>query len=1568
MQKNSGTSPTTEETARPGTNRPQRTGLYDPAFEHDACGVGFVARLDREPLHEVVRRALVVLENMEHRGAEGADPETGDGAGILLQLPDEFLRASVEFELPPAGEYGVAMCFLPYEGKQRIWLERRLEEVVAAEGMTVLGWRDIPVDRRGAGKVALASAPYMKQFFVGAAPDQDQMAFERKLYVARRVFEHEAGEDAPIVSMSSRTIVYKGMLGAPQLPIYFPDLTDPRVKSQVAVVHSRFSTNTFPSWDLAHPFRMLAHNGEINTLRGNRNWMRAREAQLKSEVFGSDIHKLHEVVRPGGSDSAALDNVLELLVLAGRSLPQALMMMIPEAFETRADISPAVRAFFQYQSCQMEPWDGPAAVAFTDGSVVGASLDRNGLRPGRWVLTKDGYAIMASETGVYPIEPENIERRGRLEPGRSFFIDLVAGKVIEDKELMESIATQQPYEDWCRENLIHLSEVPDRGRPQPSPEPLRTRQLAFGYSQEDLRVLLEPMVAAQAEPIGSMGDDLALAVLSEHQPSLFSYFKQLFAQVTNPPIDPMRERIVMSLVTRMGNQGNFLKEAPERAHQLILDQPVLGISDMEKIRHLDRSGFRARTIATTWPVEDGPAGMEAALLRICDEARSAIDEGATFVILSDRDVDSEHVPIPSLLVTAAVHQHLVEESVRLRASIIVESGEPREVHHMAALLGFGAGAIHPYLAFESLVNLTAIGHLPDQMSVEESEQRLIKAFDKGLLKVISKMGISTIHSYRGAQLFEALGLADEVVDKYFTGTPSRIGGVGLRQLASEAIERHARAYGPKPEYDLLPVGGIYQWRRQGESRGWSPTAVSKLQNAVGLNPDAAPGPIAYKEYADAVNDETAGRMTLRGLMRIKSVGPALELDEVEPISEIVKRFSTGGISLGAISVETHETLAVAMNELGARSNTGEGGEDAERFTDQRRSAIKQIASGRFGVTIDYLANADQLQIKVAQGAKPGEGGQLPGPKVSPYIAKLRHSTPGVGLISPPPHHDIYSIEDLKQLIHDLRCANPTASVSVKLVSAVGVGTVAAGVAKAGADHVVIAGNNGGTAASPQSSIYNAGLPWELGLAETQQTLLANDLRTQIAIEVDGQMKTGRDVVIGALLGADNYGFATAPLIAMGCIMMRVCHLNTCPVGIATQNPELRRRFRGTPEHVVNYFLQLAEEVRELMAGIGVRTIDELIGRADLLELDPAVQEAGGKAASVDVHDIIAFPELPEGAKRHFVAHGGPGLDGQLDWQLLEQAQGAIDGGPAVEIDSPITNIDRAVGGVLSNAVAVKHGASGLPADTIKVNFNGSAGQSFGAWLAPGVSMTLAGDVNDYAGKGLSGGTIAIHPPEQSTFAAEQNVIAGNAVLYGATGGQAYFNGTAGERFAVRNSGAISVVEGVGDHGCEYMTGGRVTVLGPTGENFAAGMSGGVALIHNPDGNFEQCLNGELVSLEPVEGADAEQLQADLQAHAELTGSTVAAGLLDRWPEVAGEFVKVMPNDYKRALEEFAQKAERVSPEGATSAFDDAPDALNTDTPSDLRIPFHDAEGNTEEYTEVRVETEAATHEGAPDNG
>ncbi|MBK5229605.1 MAG: glutamate synthase large subunit, partial [Thermoleophilia bacterium] len=1408
------------------------TGLYDPAYEHDACGVGFVARLEREPCHEVVARGLIVLEHIEHRGAQGADPETGDGAGILLQIPDELYRAETGFELPLPGSYGVAMCFLPCDDAPRGELERLLAETVEAEDQKVLGWRDIPVDPARAGATARACAPYIKQLFIGASEGiGDQDAFERSLYIIRRVFESAAGEAATIVSLSSRTVVYKGMLTAPQLPGYYPELRDQRVKSQVALVHSRFSTNTFPSWELAHPYRMLAHNGEINTLRGNQNWMRAREAQMQSDLFGADIAKLRPVVRPGGSDSAALDNVLELLVLAGRSVPHALMMLIPEAYRTRDELSAAVRGFYQYHSCLMEPWDGPAAVAFCDGRTVGATLDRNGLRPGRWIITKDGYVVMASEIGVLPISEQLIERKGRLQPGKLFFVDLEHCRVVEDKEIKEQIAAQQPYAQWYRERIVRLSQLPDREPQAISDGPLRSRQLAFGYSQEDLRVLLEPMVAAAAEPIGSMGNDLALAVLSDRQPSLFSYFKQLFAQVTNPPIDPLREQLVMSLTSRLGAHGNLLAETPEHAIQLVINRPILSAGDFDKLRRLDRTGFRSRTISITWPVAEGAAGLEQALERIRTEAHECIGEGATIVILSDRGVSAEQVAIPSLLAVAAVHQHLVRNGARLRAGLVLESGEPREVHHVAALIGYGAAAIHPYLALETLDELAARGHLPDEMDAEEAKKRLIKALNKGLLKVISKMGISAIQSYRGAQLFEALGLDDTVVDRYFSGTSSRIGGVGLEALAREALERHERGYGTAPEFDLLPVGGVYQWRRQGERRIWNPATVSKLQNAVGLNADAEGGIKSYYEYADLVNNEATRQTTLRGLMSFRPAGEPVPLEQVESAQEIVKRFSTGAMSLGSISPESHEALAVAMNRIGGRSNTGEGGEDPERYHDQRRSAIKQIASGRFGVTIDYLANADQLQIKIAQGAKPGEGGQLPGPKVSPYIARLRHSTPGVGLISPPPHHDIYSIEDLKQLVYDLRCGNPTASVSVKLVSAVGVGTVAAGVAKAGADHVTIAGHDGGTGAAPQSSIYSVGIPWEIGLAETQQTLLANELRSRIAVQVDGQMKTGRDVVVGALLGADDFGFATAPLIAMGCIMMRVCHLNTCPVGIATQNPELRRRFKGAPEHVINFLFYVAEETRQIMATLGIGRFDDLIGRSDLLEVDTSIDS--WKAKCVDLSHVLAFPELPAGMSRRRTRGPDPVLAGAIDWELIEASHPALERSEKVALERPIRNIDRTVGGLLSNAIAKRHGSVGLAEGSIEVAFSGSAGQSFGAWLAPGVSFTLHGDANDYVGKGLSGGIIAVRPPDGVSYAAEHNVIVGNAVLYGATSGKAFFSGVAGERFAVRNSGAVAVVEGVGDHGCEYMTGGRVVVIGPTGLNFGAGMSGGVAFVLDP---------------------------------------------------------------------------------------------------------------------------------------
>ncbi len=1532
----------------PPTPPSQAAGLYDPAYEHDACGVGLVARLAPEPCHEVVARGLVALEHMEHRGAEGADPETGDGAGILLQVPDDLYRAVVGFELPPVGRYGVAMCFLPRDDAARQALKQQLTVVVEDEGQRVLGWRDVPVDARHAGSSARACAPYVEQLFIGAADDVgDQDAFERRLYVIRRVFEHavERGGSgdaigAAIISCSSRTVVYKGMLTAPQLSGYYPELRDDRVKSQCVVVHSRFSTNTFPSWALAHPYRMIAHNGEINTLMGNKNWMRAREAQLASELFGDDIEKLKPVIRPAGSDSASFDNVLELLVLAGRSVPHALMMMIPEAYVGRDDITDEVKGFYDYHSCLMEPWDGPAAVVFSDGRCVGAALDRNGLRPGRWVLTKDGYVVLASEIGVLPIPEDMIEAKGRLQPGKLFLVDLERCRMVDNHDIKQQIATERPYGEWYCDRVVALGELPDVEGPAPSVEPLRTRQLAFGYSQEDLRVLLEPMAAAGAEPVGSMGNDLALAVLSDRQPPLFSYFKQLFAQVTNPPIDPLREEIVMSLAAGVGPEGNLLAATREHVHQLVIDQPILRPHELERLCQVGHDLFCAYKIDITWPLAEGVAGLEPALDRICAEADEAIAQGATILILSDVAIDAERVPVPSLLAVGAVHEHLVRRGTRLRAGLVLESGEPREVHHIATLMGYGAVAICPYLVFETLDDLCERGHLPDGLTAEEAKQRVVKALGKGLLKVISKMGISTTHSYCGAQIFEAVGLDRAVVDRCFTGTASRIGGVGLDVLAREALERHARGYGGAREHDLLPVGGVYQWRREGERHIWSPATIAKLQHAVDAN---GRGPQTYREFAAEVNEQAARSSTLRGLMRLRPAGEAIPLAEVEPASEIVKRFSTGAMSLGSLSREAHEALAQAMNSIGGKSNTGEGGEDPERYHDDRRSAIKQVASGRFGVTIDYLVNADQLQIKIAQGAKPGEGGQLPGHKVSPYIAKLRKSMPGVGLISPPPHHDIYSIEDLKQLIYDLRCANPRASVSVKLVSEVGVGTVAAGVAKANADHVTIAGHDGGTGASPQSSIQSAGVPWEIGLAETQQILLANDLRSRIIVQVDGQLKTGRDVVVGALLGADEFGFSTAPLIALGCIMMRVCHLNTCPVGIATQDEELRRRFAGKPEHVVKYLFFVAEEVREIMASLGIARFADLIGRSDLLATDEAIEH--WKARGVDLARVLDFPELPAGAPRRCVGGPLPVLADALDWELIAAARGAIDGGEAISLERPLRNVNRCVGGLLSSEIALRHGDAGLPEETIRVTFTGSAGQSFGGWLAHGVSFTLLGDANDYAGKGLSGGILAVRPPDNAGYTAEDNVVVGNTVLYGATAGRAFFRGLAGERFAVRNSGAQAVVEGLGDHGCEYMTGGRVVVLGPTGRNFAAGMSGGIAYVLDERGGFARRCNLELVGLEHVSDADAEELRALILEHARRTASPVAERVLANWQTMLPLFVKVMPSDYKRALEELARDEELVSPEGASTSRP-VDGALHARRPDAAIAPGVDATGES----------------------
>jgi len=1480
-------------------------GLYHPDFEHDSCGVAMVAKLDGVPSHETVERAIRALENLEHRGATGADPRTGDGAGILLQLPDELFRDLYGEALPARGQYGVGVLFLPREDAGRAAeLERLLAETVAREGQRVVAWRELELDLTHVGETARAVAPLVKQVVVGASPDlaQDQDAFERKLYVIRRVAELAAGPDLVIPSFSSRTLVYKGMLMAPQLRPTYADLRDPRTKTALALVHSRFSTNTFPSWELAHPYRMIAHNGEINTLRGNVNWMRARESQLASELFGDDIGKILPVVRPGGSDTANFDNVLELLVLAGRSLPHAILMMIPDSYASRDDVPDDVRGFYDFHSCLMEPWDGPAAIAFTDGTVAGATLDRNGLRPGRWVETKDGWVVLASEIGVLDTPPENIKRKGRLQPGKIFLVDLEQHRIVEDDEVKRTVAARRPYREWYEQGVVHLSDLPERPPAVPRVEPLRAKQLAFGYTQEDLRVILAPYAVNAEQPIGSMGNDLALAVLSDQRPLLYAYFKQLFAQVTNPPIDSTREYVVMSVGTSVGSERNLLDESPEHAHQLQIPQPILQNHELEALRQVDSSVFKAHTIDITWPVEDGVPGLDAALERIAREADEALADGVNILILSDRRIGADRVPIPALLAVSSVHHHLVREGTRLQTGLVVESGEPREVHHFATLIGYGAAAINPYVMFETLDELVDEGWLPEGMTKEEAHRRTIKGISKALLKTISKMGISTISSYCGAQIFEAVGLAPELVDRHFTGTPSRIAGIGTAVLAQEALDRHERAY-PERTASPLPLGGVYAWRADGEWHQWNPETIALLQHAV-----RAGGAKTWEEYSRLVNEDSARRSTLRGLMKFRfPESGGIPLEEVEPASEIVKRFSTGAMSLGSLSREAHETLAIAMNRIGGKSNTGEGGEDPVRYVpdangDSRRSKIKQVASGRFGVNIHYLVNADQLQIKMAQGAKPGEGGELPGRKVDSYIAKIRFTTPGVGLISPPPHHDIYSIEDLKQLIYDLRCANPDAHVSVKLVSEMGVGTVAAGVAKCNADHVVISGHDGGTGASPLSSIQSSGVPWEIGLAETQQTLVLNDLRSRIWVQTDGQIKTGRDVAIAAMLGADEMGFATAPLIAAGCVMMRACHLNTCPVGIATQDPVLRARFAGQPEHVVNFFFFVAEEVRQIMARLGIRTFNELIGRVDLLEMDGAIEH--WKARGVDLSSLLTPLEVPAGTPlRRTRAQDSP-LPGALDYTLIALAKPALDDGEPVTGEVEVRNVHRAVGGLLSSAITKQYGAEGLPPGTIRFTLRGSAGQSFGAWLAPGVELTLYGDANDYTGKGLSGGVLAVRPPAGATFAAEENVIVGNTVLYGATSGRAFFRGLAGERFAVRNSGVDTVVEGVGDHGCEYMTGGHAVILGPVGRNFAAGMSGGIAYVLD-DGHFAARCNMELVGFDPLEESDVAKIRALVEEHVARTASPVGARVLREWDALLPKFVKVMPHDYKRALAELA---------------------------------------------------------------
>ena len=1496
--------------------RPGAVGLYDPNFEHDSCGIGAVADLTGEKKHETVMRALGVLDRLEHRGASGAEIDTGDGAGILCQVPDEFFRGVLDFELPPAGEYAVGVLFLPSDdAERRDELEAIVGRTIEAEGQALLGWRDVPVDNSVPGPSAAEVEPTIRQVFIGKRLDGDQDAFERKVYVIRRVIERESGEDLAIPSFSSKTIVYKGMLTSPQVPRYYPDLADERFKTALALVHSRFSTNTFPSWELAHPYRIICHNGEINTVRGNINWMRARESTLASDLFGDDLEKVIPAIRPGGSDSATFDNILELLVLAGRSLPHALMMMMPAAWEGHTTMPQWLREFYAYHSCLMEPWDGPASVAFCDGTVLGATLDRNGLRPGRWQVTKDDFVVMASETGVLEYPADQIVRKGRLAPGRIFMVDLEQGRVIEDGEVKHQIAHQQPYGDWFRENCVHLDDIPDVAPLELPADPIVTRQLMYGYTQEDLRVTLRDMGGANAaEPTGSMGNDFSLAVLSDKAPPLYRYFKQLFAQVTNPPIDPIRERVVMSLETAVGPQANLFEETPEHAHQLVITQPLLRNFELEKLRQVDHDVFAADTLDATWPAAEGPEGMEKAMERLCREASGVIAKGDNIIIISDRAAGPDRVPIPALLATAGIHHHLVRNGTRLQAGLVVESGEPREVHEICCLIGYGASAVNPYLALETLRDMHDTGLLAGVESADQAEQNYVTAMGKGVLKTISKMGISTVRSYAGAQIFEAVGLNKDVIDAYFTHTTSRIGGVGIEELAIEAMARHRRAYPETAE--RLPVGGVHQWRRFGERHQWNPETIALVQHAVRHG-----GQETYDEFSRRVNDESRARMTLRGLLNIKEPGSPIPIDEVEPAIEIVKRFSTGAMSLGSISSAAHETLAIAMNRLGGKSNTGEGGEDPRRYTpdpngDSRRSAIKQVASGRFGVTAHYLVNSDQMQIKIAQGAKPGEGGQLPGHKVDEYIGKIRHSTPGVGLISPPPHHDIYSIEDLKQLIYDLRTANPGGSVSVKLVSEVGVGTVAAGVAKANSDHVVIAGHDGGTGASPVSSIQSAGVPWEIGLAETQQTLVLNKLRDRIIVQTDGQMKTGRDVVIAALLGAEEMGFATAPLIATGCIMMRACHLNTCPVGIATQDPDLIKKFRGEPEHVVNFFFFVAEEVRRYMAQLGIAKFEDLIGRTDLLEAQGAIKH--WKARGVDLTHLLAQPDCPPEWPRRRVRPQDQVLDDHLDHEIIRQAQPALELGERVRIEVDCQNKHRAIGGMLSGEIARRYGEQGLPEDTIDVTLHGSAGQSFGAWLAAGVSLTLWGDANDYTGKGMSGGVMAVRPPEGAAFIAEENVIIGNTVLYGATSGKAFFRGLAGERFCVRNSGVHTVVEGVGDHGCEYMTGGRVVVLGATGRNFAAGMSGGIAYVLDEEGRFPERCNTELVDLEDPSDADFEEIRALVMEHAARTASPVAGRALAEWEALRGSWVKVFPRDYKRVLREAAEHAMQAQ-DGAMAA-------------------------------------------------
>ncbi|MBA3903896.1 MAG: glutamate synthase subunit alpha [Rhodocyclaceae bacterium] len=1545
---------------------PRSQGLYDPANEHDACGVGFVVNIKNRKSHAIIEQGLRILENLEHRGATGYDPLLGDGAGILIQTPDRFFReemAQQDVALPSAGEYGVGMVFLPRREADRRACEQAIERTIEAEGQALLGWRDVPRDNRGLAQAAKDLEPVVRQVFIGKGPGiADADALERKLYIIRKASGHaiqalklSEGKTFYVPSMSARTVLYKGMLLANQVGEYYLDLRDERMVTALALVHQRFSTNTFPTWDLAHPFRMIAHNGEINTLRGNVNWIRARQQAISSPVLGEDLKKIWPLIYDGQSDSASFDNALELLVMGGYSLAHAMMLLIPEAWAGNPLMDEERRAFYEYYAAMMEPWDGPAAVAFTDGRQIGATLDRNGLRPARYLVTDDDMVVMSSEIGVLPIPDEKIVKKWRLQPGKMFLIDLEQGRIIDDVELKKSLSTAKPYAEWVEKSRCFLADLPAVDGKPALEESLLDTQQAFGYTQEDIKFIMAPMAAAGEEATGSMGNDSALPVLSSKNKPLYNYFKQLFAQVTNPPIDPIREEIVMSLTSFIGPRPNLLGvDETDPPLRLEVTQPVLSNEDLAKLKEIDKltgGRFRSLVLDITYPAEQGAAGMEKAMAALCAAAEKAVGE-YNVLILSDRAVSRSRVAIPALLAVSGVHHHLVRKGLRTSAGLVVDTGSAREVHHFALLAGYGAEAVCPWLAFETLADIAPT--LSGNVEPKEAKKRFIKATNKGLLKVMSKMGISTYQSYCGAQIFEAIGLNSAFVGQYFTGTPSSVQGIGLAEVAEEAVRTHGEAFDGGPVLaGALDAGGEYAWRVRGEEHMWTPDSIAKLQHATRSGKYET-----YKEYARLINDQTRRHMTLRGLFEIKPAGKPVPIEEVEPAGEIVKRFATGAMSLGSISTEAHTTLAIAMNRIGGKSNTGEGGEDATRYQtlkggekladligrnrierdltlkagDSLRSKIKQVASGRFGVTAEYLASADQIQIKMAQGAKPGEGGQLPGHKVSEYIAKLRFSVPGVGLISPPPHHDIYSIEDLAQLIHDLKNANPNASISVKLVSEVGVGTVAAGVAKAKSDHVVIAGHDGGTGASPLSSIKHAGTPWELGLAETQQTLVLNRLRGRIRVQVDGQMKTGRDVLIGALLGADEFGFATAPLVVEGCIMMRKCHLNTCPVGVATQDPVLRRKFTGEPEHVVNYFFFVAEEARELMARMGIRKFDDLIGRADLLDMKRGIEH--WKAKGLDFTKIFHQPEVPAEVARHHAEEQDHGLARALDHQLIAKAKPALERREKVVIETAIRNVNRSCGTMLSHEVARRYGHAGLPDDTVRVKLSGTAGQSFGAFLAKGITLELTGEANDYVGKGLSGGRIVVKPSAGFRGKPEENIIIGNTVLYGAIAGECFFRGVAGERFAVRNSGATAVVEGLGDHGCEYMTGGTVVVIGQTGRNFAAGMSGGVAYVLDEAGGFEKRCNLSMVALEPVPEeeaasetgeveshgkvevhhlgrADDELLRSLIEKHAQHTGSVRARKILDNWDGYRTKFVKVMPNEYRRALREMAAQQKQL---------------------------------------------------------